>query len=398
MHATLYCGDNLRVMEGMAEESVDLCYIDPPFFSRRHYELLWGETAERRLFTDRWQGGLQTYLNWMEPRLRQIHRLLSPKATLFAHCDWHAGHYLKVVLDDIFGYNHFLNEIIWHYPNKLGTGGKIYDRQHDMVLWYGKGKQHFYQPTLVPVSLPKPQPVTQKIGGKRLWVRDDQGRRVYKKSTTKRLGDVWTLPIINPMSRERLGYPTQKPEVLLHHIIGGASARGEMVFDPFCGCGTSLAVAQQLSRKWCGCDVSPTALRIVKERLSKLGAGKITVIGMPATTEELRAMDPFEFENWAISTLFGIHSPSRVADRGIDGFTGWKQTPIQVKQQEHVGRPVVQQFRGALGGKNKGVIVGLGFARTAHEEAARLKREEHIEIVLVTPAEMMQADFDTMGL
>lgn len=128
-----------------------------------------------------------------------------------------------------------------------------------------------------------------------------------------------------------------------------------------------------------------------------MGRG-VKIIGMEATREELQAMEPFEFQNWAVSALFGIHSPTKAADRGIDGFTGWLQTPIQVKQQDHVGRPVVQQFRGSLGRKTKGVIVALGFAATAHEEAARLRREEGIEMVLLTTEEVNAPDFDSVGL
>ena len=144
--------------------------------------------------------------------------------------------------------------------------------------------------------------------------------------------------------------------------------------------------------------MSATALRVVSERLSKLGAGKVNVVGMPATREQLSAMEPFEFQNWAVSTLFGIHAPTKIADRGIDGFTGWLQTSIQVKQQEHVGRPALQQFRGALAGKKKGIIVALGFAHTAHEEAARLRREEGVEIALLTAEEILHPDFDAIGL
>jgi len=396
IHATLYCGDNLRVMESLPEGFVDLCYTDPPFFSSRHYEVLWEETAERRLFEDRWKGGLQVYLDWMAPRIRQIHRLLKPTGSFYLHCDWHAGHYLKVLCDSIFGYRNFINEVVWYYKG-AGISPRYWGRRHDTIFWYARGKEWYFDPD--PVRMPYAETTQERfshyIGNVRKG--KDFGSQVLNPKG-KHPDDILQVPIEAPSSRKRLGYPTQKPEALLYKLVASSSQSGSMVFDPFCGCGTTLAVAQQLGRKWSGCDVSPTALRIVKERLGRAGAASVNIVGMPATRAELRAMDPFEFQNWAVSTLFGIHTPSRVGDRGIDGFTGWLQTPIQVKQQEHVGRPTVQQFRGSIAVKKKGVMVSLGYTKGAHEEAARLKNEEGIEVVLLTAEDILNPDFDSVGL
>lgn len=396
MHATLYCGDNLRVMESLPEAFVDLCYIDPPFFSSRNYEVLWGETAERRMFEDRWKGGLQVYLDWMAPRIRQIHRLLKPTGSFYLHCDWHAGHYLKVLCDDIFGYRNFVNEVVWYYKG-AGVSKRYWARRHDTIFWYARGKEWYFDadPVRMPYAETTQERFSHHIGNVR-------GGRDFGTQTLNPKGkhpdDVLQVPIEAPSSKKRVGYPTQKPEALLHKLIISSAKPGDMVFDPFCGCGTTLAVAQQLGRQWCGCDVSYTALRIVKGRVEGFGASKVEIIGRPASKAELQAMNPFEFQNWAVSALFGIHSPSRVGDRGIDGYTGWLHTPIQVKQQEHVGRPTVQQFRGALGKKQRGVIVALGYTRGAHEEAARLKNEESIEMALLTAEDILNPDLDTVGL
>lgn len=393
---TLFCGDNLRVMESMPDPFVDLCYIDPPFFSKRNYEVLWGETAERRMFEDRWKGGLQVYLDWMEPRIRHIHRLLKPRGSFYLHCDWHAGHYLKVLCDEIFGYNRFVNEVVWYYKG-AGVSPRYWGRRHDTIFWYAKSDQWYFDrdPVRMPYAETTKERFSHYIGNVRKG-RDFGQQTLHPEG--KHPDDVLQIPIEAPSSRRRMGYPTQKPEELLRQLVVSSCPPHGMVFDPFCGCGTTLAAAQALGRGWAGCDVSATALRVVKERLSKLHAGEISVIGMPATRKELEAMNPFEFQNWAISTVFGIHAPRRAGDRGIDGFTGWLQTPIQVKQQDHVGRPVVQQFRGALKNKKKGVIIALGFTSTAHEEAARLRREEQVELVLLTCDEILSQDFDAITL
>jgi DNA modification methylase len=376
-------------MESLQEPFVDLCYIDPPFFSSRDYEVIWDETAEKRMFADRWKGGLQVYLDWMEPRIRQIHRLLKPEGSFYLHCDWHAGHYLKILLDSIFGYRHFQNELVWHYQTG-GASRKRFSRKHDTLFWYTKSAAKWTFNS-EPIMIPR----TEKA---MLRAQNPNGARIAADNTMKNPDDVLAIPQMNPMAKERLGYPTQKPLALLTCVVQASSNKGDMVFDPFCGCGTTLDAAQRLDRNWCGCDVSQTALRIVKARLENAGARGISVIGMAASRQELEEMNPFEFQNWAISTLYGIHAPRKSGDHGIDGFTGFLQTPVQVKQQDHVGRPTLQQFRGALNNKKKGVVLALGFTSTAHEEAARLRREEGIEIVLLTAEELLRPDFDAMGL
>lgn len=424
----LYCGDNLKVMASLPEESFDLIYADPPFFSSRNYELLWGDSAERRAFDDRWKGGLNVYLDWMEPRLRQMYRLLTPAGTFCLHCDWHAVHYLKVMLDSAYGYNQFRNHIVWRRMTSSGFKGKVsLGRNHDAILVYAKGPTSTYHPEVVPYhdeykrakfakvdehgkrfkdekigTATSPERIEELKREGRIYVTRTGKLRIkhYLESATGfPLDDVWTdIPPINSQSRERLGFPTQKPEKLLSRVLSMFCDPGNLVGDFFCGCGTTMAAAQQLERKWVGCDVSPTALKVVRERLLKLGASTVPIVGMPTTLAELRDMDPFEFQNHVIGMLLGTHSPTKSVDHGIDGYTAFKKTPVQVKQSEKVGSPIVQQFRGSLRKSKRGVLVALSFTRPAREEVGRLHQDEDIEIILLTPDEIQREDFDATGL
>ena len=212
--------------------------------------------------------------------------------------------------------------------------------------------------------------------------------------------DVWTdINMINPVARERLGYPTQKPEALLERIINASSNKGNLILDPFCGCGTAMAVAQQLGRKWIGIDISPTAIKLIETRLAKLGAIKgkdFDSIGMPTTVTELKSLEPFEFQNWVINEMQAKQSKRTVADGGLDGHIDRslysEEAGIQVKQSENVGRNIVDNFETALERKKykKGYIVGFGFTKGAHEEAARVKEEKGLYIKLITVEDLLK--------
>ena len=292
---TIWTGDNLSIMRGMNSESVDLIYLDPPFNSHADYAAPIGSKAAGAEFKDTWAlsdvdeewinlieakhpalyrvllaamtDSDKSYLAYMAARLLEMRRVLKSAGSIFLHCDATMGHYLKLLMDSIFGRRNFRNEIVWHYTNKLGTGGNVFDRQHDTVFWYS-GPDYAFKVLEEPVKLAKPQPVTQKIDGKRVWLRDVEGKRLYRNSSMKRIGDVWLLPIINPMSKERVGYPTQKPLTLLGRIISASSLGGAVVLDPFCGCATTLVAAEQLGRKWVGIDISPKAAELVRQRIT----------------------------------------------------------------------------------------------------------------------------------
>jgi DNA modification methylase len=370
----LICGDNLGELVTMEKECVDLIYIDPPFFSNRNYEIIWGDEAEIRSFEDRWEGGINVYVDWMKQRVMELYRVLKPTGSFFLHCDWHSGHYLKVMLDEVFGTKYFQNEIIWSYRTG-GASKRRYSRKHDTIFFYTKSnlwtfnveKIKSYQSHKYGYKLPAYE-IDEETGRQYSWV--------YPR-------DVWEITM-GTGTGERWGYPTQKPEALLEQIIKVSSNESDIVLDAFCGCGTTLAVAQKLRRRWIGVDISPSAIALIKNRLANLGIAEsdIDIIGMPKSKDDLKKFKPYEFQYWVINELHGSPSPKKTGDMGIDGFSLFNHYPIQVKQQEGVGRNVIDNFETALKRYYKtprdtyhGYIVAFSFTKGAYEEVARVKRE-----------------------
>ena len=452
----LYREDNLQQLSDFDGESVDLIYLDPPFFSNRFYEVIWGDEAEVRSFEDRWEGGIQHYVGWMRERVEQLHRVLKSTGSLYLHCDPHASHYLKVMLDEVFGASQFRNEVVWKRTSAHG-GAKRWGPVHDVLLFYAKGSEHTWNQVFLPLpeetasqwynnvelgtgrrynradltapgirsgSSGKPwrgiDPTAQgrhwaiprwigamvegldtpdaldalDAAGRIHWPQRKGGKPMLKRYLEESKGippqDVVTDIYINNIEAERLGYPTQKPEALLERVIQVSSNEGDVVLDPFCGCGTSVAVAERLKRQWVGIDISPTAIEIMRRRLLKLGC-RPTIENTPSTVADLKGLKPFEFQNWIINAINGTHSPKRVGDMGIDGFWFFTRDPVQVKQSEHVGRNVVDNFETAIrrAGHTTGYIIAFSFTRGAAEEVARAKDEEGLDIKLVKVAEVL---------
>ncbi|SRR5579884_131464 len=300
-------GDCLAVMRRLPAATVDLIYVDPPFFTGRDRGRSRGAppaagaaadgppgtsnmpggvlAGPGPTFVDRWEGGLADYLGWLTPRLREMHRLLRPTGSLFVHLDWHAVHYVKCALDGIFGYRRFRNQIVWHY----GSGGRartFFPRKHDLILWYTKSGRWIFNPQAV--GTPRGRcPTCGAARGRWNHLRrqvEADGRVCRTIRSAGRLyryyddelalpPDVWLdLSHLQQRDSERLGYPTQKPEALLARIVGACSLPGQVVADFCCGSGTTLAVAQRLGRRWIGCDVSAAAVAITAERLGRLAA------------------------------------------------------------------------------------------------------------------------------
>jgi DNA modification methylase len=422
MKNQLFYGDNLDVLRRyIADESVDLVYLDPPFNSNQTYNVLFKErsgqraSAQQHAFEDTWKwdesaaslyqatveaGGrvsdvlrafrtflgesdLMAYLVMMAPRLVQLHRVLKRTGSLYLHCDPTASHYLKVLLDAVFGGENFSNEIVWkrsHAHSDARQGAQHFGRVTDSILFYGKSDARIWNPLYVPydeayverdyrrvdadgrryrisdLSGPggaaKGNPFYEVLGVKGYWrySKDKmeelirQGRVIqtrpgavpqYKRYLDEMPGvpvqNLWAdLPILNNRSKESLGYATQKPEALLERIIRASSNEGDVVLDPFCGCGTTVAVAQRLKRQWIGIDITHVAINLIKTRLlDAYGdevAGTYEVIGEPTTVEDARALaeqDKFQFQNWALG-LVGARvagGAKKGADRGIDGKT-----------------------------------------------------------------------------
>lgn len=296
----LYYGDNLAVLRRfISDESVDLIYLDPPFNSKQSYSATRkdGARALIKAFEDTWRwdeqaaasyaqiiadGGrigealhalhtllgasnagrdkpqpLLAYLVMMAPRLAELWRVLKSTGSLYLHCDPAASHYLKVLLDAVFGARNFRNEIIWHYM----TGGACkgyYARKHDILLFYTRSdRYHFY-----PERIREPRSEKALVRA-----RHQKGARIGKEDIAKLPTDVWQIPALNPMAVERLGYPTQKPLALLERVILASSNEGDVILDPCCGCGTTIVAAQRLGRHWIGIDSAAVAIDFTRQRL-----------------------------------------------------------------------------------------------------------------------------------
>lgn len=268
----LILGDNLEVLRTLPSESVDLIYIDPPFFSGRNYNVIWGDTNEVRSFFDIWEGGIDSYLVWLNARLWEMKRILKKTGSIYVHCDWHASHYIKTEMDKILGYDNFRNEIVWRY-RRWPSGKSHFQRMHDVILSYVKGDNNQFNPLYEELS----EETKKRIkGGKKIVTfLDEFGKKKIRATEELTEGtfmsDVWEVRQIVGPTPERIGYPTQKPEALLERVIKASSNEGDVVADFFCGGGTTLAVAQKLKRRFIGCDSSRVAISVTLDRLVKVG-------------------------------------------------------------------------------------------------------------------------------
>jgi len=317
----LILGDNLQVLRTLPSESIDLIYIDPPFFSGRTYNVIWGDSNEVRTFYDIWEGGIDSYLIWLNARLWEMRRVLKKTGSIYVHCDWHASHYIKTEMDKLFGYENFRNEIVWRRTNSPKSQSGAFGAQYDSILFYSKTAKFIWCPIFRKFddkSL-RPYGYSDERGRFRLIELEAQGvqrtpnRRQFKfkdriapwlYSLDKLLewdkkgliyrtkngryckkqyldemegilvSDLWVddqIPPLQGSKSEVVGYPTQKPESLLERIIKASSNEGDLVADFFCGGGTTLAVAMKLKRRFIGCDSSRVAISVTLDRLVKLG-------------------------------------------------------------------------------------------------------------------------------
>ncbi|MGA2367259.1 MAG: site-specific DNA-methyltransferase [Dehalococcoidia bacterium] len=255
----IYCGDCLEGLKRIPRDSVHLIYIDPPFNSNREHRAQ-GNQSVKRSFKDKFED-INSYLDYMRPRLKEMYRILKPTGCFFYHCDWHASHYIKVLLDapDLFGYDNFLNEIVWCYKSGGASPGKRFSRKHDIILFYAKTRAYCFN-RLQEKSYNRERKAYKFKGIQEY--RDDEGWY-----TLVGMKDYWEINMVGRTSRERLDYPTQKPLALLERIIGAGSNEGDIVLDAFCGCGTTLSAAQKSGRRWIGMDISPAACELSAVRI-----------------------------------------------------------------------------------------------------------------------------------
>jgi len=367
----LYYGDNLDVLRRhVADASVDLVYLDPPFQSGKDYNVIFEtrddqdrERAQAEAFSDTWSWGteaeemysdlekgggrpaktirvlrqllgesdLMAYLCMMAPRLVELRRVLRQTGSLYLHCDPTASHYLKVLLDSIFGPGCFRNEVIWRY-RRWPAKARRYQRMHDVLLFYSASPSNEHTFNVLYGYEPLAASTLKTFGTKKQKADFSSGHRkpgVEEEDTVgPPLSDVWDVSIIAPIGKERTGYPTQKPEALLERVILSSSNEGDVVLDPFCGCGTAIAVAERLKRKWIGIDITHLAINIIRSRVDPDG---FDVTGEPidvAGAQQLAADDAFQFQWWILGRVGGRPARKKGADAGIDGEVFFRDPPV----------------------------------------------------------------------
>ena len=484
MTNTLYYGDNLDILrQHVADESVDLVYLDPPFNSNANYNVLFKEQsgeaspAQIRAFTDTWEwtqeaertfeqeivtnpgtpanvkemvsgfrqfigsNSMMAYLVMMTPRLVELRRVLKPTGSIYLHCDPTASHYLKLLMDTVFGSTNFQNEIIWKRSDSkgdTGQGAKHFARVNDAILFYTKndnsifnaqygpldtdyvnrfyryadpdGRRYKLDNMLGPGGASKGNPQYEVMGVIRYWryskVRMqrliDEGRVVqtnpgtvpmYKRYLDESLGTPITtnwsdISFVRGWSKERLGYPTQKPQALLERIIQSSSNEGDVVLDPFCGCGTAVAAAENLKRRWIGIDVTHLAVALMKSRLRTAfdlhPGADYRVVGEPVDVGSARALaeqDRYQFQYWAMSLLEALpreQDRRKGADRGIDGVVHFIDGPrratrkavVQVKSGS-VSSPHIRDLKGTVEREK----ASLGLFITLEEPTSAMRTE-----------------------
>ena len=331
----------------LVDESVDLVYLDPPFNSNKDYNVLYTEhdgsraAAQVQAFKDTWHwdevaartyselvqaGGklseamqafrlvlgetdMLAYLAMMAPRLAELNRVLKPTGSIYLHCDPTASHYLKILMDAIFRPRNFRNEVIWRY-RRWPAPARQFQKMHDVLLVYSKNveaERTFH----VLYGYEKLADSTLKTYGTKKQKADfSSGHRKPSTENQESLGpplsDVWEVGIIAPSSKERLGYPTQKPEALLERVIRASSNEGDVVLDPFCGCGTAVSVAERLKRRWVGIDVTHLAINLIKRRIKDGFGYQPHVIGEPVSLPDAQALaelNPYQFQWWALGLM-----------------------------------------------------------------------------------------------
>jgi len=416
----LYYGDCLTVMQGdMRASSVDLIYLDPPFNSNRNYHAIYRDETGRPLpdqieaFCDMWvlderreeairrmpillkeaeiddkvaefwriwvnalrgtQPGLLAYLSYMVERLLQMRMVLKPNGSIYLHCDPTASHYIKVMMDAIFGHQNFRNEIVWCYSRPSAPRQRQLSRVHDTILWYSKGKTWTFNPDEIRQPYAAASRAREGYGGGASKMTD--GGEVELDSRGK-FPESWIyIPPLKGNSREYMGFATQKPLALLNRIILASSNEGDVVLDPFCGCATTLEAAHKLGRKWIGIDIAIHAIKRVAairlhDRLRLVQGQDYLIEGIPSTLEgahDLWSRDKYHFQAWAMEQVGGFPTNKRTGDGGIDGRLYFPKPgsskdllsmAIEVKGGRNVGIQTVRALWGVLE-REQAPMVGL---------------------------------------
>lgn len=419
-----YHGDCLLVMKhDIPTESIDLIYLDPPFYTGVVQKGL-QRNNKKVLYKDRWKPGAMevsyedsknfwkekgiyekapewmkhiameqpafaSYLFYMMERLQQCFRVLKPTGSIYLHCDYRASHYLKMIMDEVFGYKNFKNEIVWGYSGGA-VAKKYFSRKHDTIFFYTKTNEYAYN-----IEYKHYAPTTTMHTG---------GSPLRKEGTP--VTDFWDdLKGMSLSSKERTGYPTQKPKKLLNRIINISSNKGDIILDPFCGCGTTVISAHELNRRWIGIDINEVAFDTISKRCNQTNLDNLDKPLNPTIVE--RTLESIidmidndtntkgqKFERW-VNEFYGATKP--YPDDGIDGITE-DGIPIQVKSYV-VGDSEIRRFAGDVRDHPKvpqpcfrGLFVAKGFNDNARQQVYKTKENRGFMVEMIEPKDMLRTE------
>ena len=427
---TFYHGDCLFVLRhDITPESIDLIYLDPPFFTGKIQKGIWQPGAMEVSFEDskrfwkekgvsiyapEWMKHIAikrpdfaSYLYYMMERLQACHKVLKKAGSIYLHCDYRASHYLKMVMDEIFRDENFQNELVWNKGFRGTESERIYQHAHDIILWYTKSSKWIWNnqyQSYKDTEMKRYNKIDEQMNRYALIKRKRANGTIYYGKTYpkgKRINDVLDIPTLAATAKERTGYPTQKPLDLLEYIIKASSNEGDLVLDPFCGCGTTVIVASKLNRQFIGIDIDtserkqgelPTAFTVIKNRSHELFAQARYV---SRDLGEVLEMNPKQFEDW-VNEFYRATKPS--PDKGVDGIT-IDGIPIQVKTFR-IAYKVLSQFvtdakyhPNTVKPIKKVVVVSqTGFDDGARQRKFEIETTEGIEVNLTTPEDMLKLE------
>lgn len=415
-----YHGDCLFVMKHDIEpESVDLIYLDPPFFTGKvqkgtmkwqpaameiAYEdsrRFWSEKADQmREQSPAWlrhiavkRPDFASYLWYMMERLQACHKVLKKTGSIYLHCDYRASHYLKMIMDEIFGVKNFRAEVIWHYAWGVRTT-KCWNRKHNSIFMYSRSRDITFNANEVLEQRKLSEASKKRLEYKGALIKDWNKRGENELALPT---NVWYIATVDGMAKERVGYPTQKPEALLERIILASSNENDLVLDPFCGCGTAIVVAHRLNRRWIGIDINKTAYDITKGREVQMPIGLVQEFAeakyVSRDLEEVQRLSPSSFEVW-VNEYYRATKP--YPDRGVDGITQGG-IPIQSKtyiiKYDKLSQFINDAKYHPLVPKPIHRVIAVsqrGFDESAKKLQFQVQTAEGIEVQLITPQQMLE--------
>jgi len=381
----LYCGDCLTVMKDLKDKSIDMIYLDPPFFTKKKHSLISKDRKSHYSFDDIWDS-YKTYAEFMQLRLIEARRILKDTGSLFIHCDKTANHILRLIGEDVFGEGNFLAEIIWSYKRWSNSSNNL-TPNHQTILFFSKTASYKFNKIYTDYSeTTNVDQILQKRS------RDEYGKAIYARETNGNiiasdekkgvpLTDVWEIPFLNPKAKERTGYPTQKPILLLDRIIEISTHEGDIILDPFCGSGTTLVSAKMKGRKYIGIDVSQDAINLTKSRLE-------TLVKTESALLKNGRSSYINADEKALSILSGLDILPVHRNTGIDAILKRnylsKPVPIRVQREHETIYEAIKKL--SVAAKKKGAEIAFLVATKPTQDLIDFVIDDSIVKIIHSPA------------